>query len=125
MGKEIIELAKQLGEINQRLKTLESLVYNNFEDNENTDDKSQDSPHRVTYPVVGNVISEKPLTNDQFRMIKNSMCKIQIAGDFVGTGAVVMETEMTRDELDDYIAKNPGLYGEYILKITPAYEEYL
>jgi hypothetical protein len=122
MGKEIIELAKQLGEINQRLKTLESLVYNNFED----EDKSQENPpHRVTYPVVGNVISEKPLSNDQFRMIKNSMCKIQIAGDFVGTGTVVMETEMTRDELDDYIAKNPGLYGEYILKITPAYEEYL
>lgn len=122
MGKEIIELAKQLGEVNQRLKTLESLVYNNFED----EDKPQEnSPHRLTYPVIGKVISEKPLSNDQFKMIKNSMCKIQIAGEFTGTGTVVMETEMTRDELDDYIAKNPGLYGEYILKITPTYEEYL
>lgn len=117
----VIELAKTIGALDQRLKTVESLLYN-----ETIAPDSQERTNHVVYPVIGTILSENPLSNEQFRYIKNSMCKVQIAGDFNNQGrSVVVEIEMTRDEFDDYLAKNPSSYGEYILKVTPSYEEYL
>ena len=111
MSDGIIALAKEIGELNQRLKTVESLLY--------TSTPAEESSH-LFYPVNGEIISTTPLTTDQFRNIKASMINVELIQD-----NNVVKVRLTRDEFDDFISKNPAGSGEFILKVTPEYEEYL
>jgi hypothetical protein len=116
MEQSIIQLAKDVGAIDHRLKTIETIVYNNYSD----EPLEPDSKSPINYPITGKYIKDTPLTTDQYRMIMNSMINVDIIQE-----EKVVRVAMTRDEFEIYIKNDPSKRGELILKVTPEYEDYL
>lgn len=121
----IAHMLESIGSINQRLNSIETLLYNL---NNDTEEEEGAAPEHFTYPIKSNKIDESNIANtNQLRYIKNSMYKVKIAKPYNDTTQpLLLDVEMNRDELDEFIAKNPGnRFGEYIVSIKPTYEDYL
>lgn len=126
MSQELIlaHILESIGAINQRMSAMETFIYNNGMN----DDESDNTVSKFTYPIKAPTVDESNIANtNQLRYIKNSMYKVKIAKPYNDTThPLLLDVEMTRDELDEFISKNPGTnYGEFLVSIKPSYEEYL
>lgn len=124
MSQELIlaHILESIGAINQRMSAMETYIYNTSNDDEET------NTTKFTYPIKAPTIDESNIAStNQLRYIKNSMYKVKIAKPYNDTTQpLLLDVEMTRDELDEFIAKSPGQnYGEFLVSIKPSYEEYL
>lgn len=127
---------KDIGILTERVNSLETCLLNSTirEETGDYEDDDLDSctvvhdTHRFTYPISGKVDDDSTLNMQQCRFLQSTMYKVQIFKPFdqeIGS-PVVVTLDMTRDELDDFIAKNPGKnFKEYLISIKPLLEDFL
>jgi len=110
-----VDIQEEIENIKQRLEAIE----NNTDDD---DAKHFSYPHEaVTYIV----------TEEQLRYVNHSLYEVWIikpypADEDYSDPPLIIKATMTREELDEYISKNPGKnFGEYIFEVTPTLKQYL
>lgn len=118
-------LFEEVGALKERISSLEQDIYS---DDEYDPDDTQSYTTHFSYPMLASKVTEA--TTNHFRVIKNSMYKVYIAKPHFNEqdpdSHTLMEIEMTRDELDSWIAHSPAeRNGEYIYKLIPSYDDYL
>lgn len=129
----LTQIIKDLGALEQRLTSLETFVCNHIAQRNEISkpiDESYDCDYDpiFSYPMEASKVTEA--STNHFRCIKNSMYKVYIAKPHISPedpdSRTIMEVDMTRDELDEWIDNSPGAsYGEYIYKVIPSMDEYI
>jgi hypothetical protein len=117
------QILKDIGAISNRLENIETVVYSNISMD---DDSPEDLPNKFTYPITTDIKDDNIATTDQFRFLKHTMYKVQIAKPHMEEfPPVIIDVKMTRDELDEFIARNPATSHEFIVSIIPEYHDHL
>ncbi|MFA5760151.1 MAG: hypothetical protein WC877_00050 [Dehalococcoidales bacterium] len=126
---------KDIGVLTERINSLEACLLNSTieEEEEINDDSESDGEitgyeHRFTFPISGNVDEDSMLNTQQCRFLQSSMYNVRIFKPFSEetNSPIIITVDMTRDELDDFIAKDPGRnFKEFVISIKPTLEDYL
>lgn len=132
----MLSLIKNVGVLENRLSALEELIINPASpDDEFCRDETEESTeygahnHQFDYPMEASKVTEA--TTNQYRFIKQSMYKVYIAKPHMDDpndpdAHTLMEVDMTREELDDWLSIVPSRsFGEYIYKLIPSLDEQL
>lgn len=133
----LTHVIKDIGVLTERVNSLEACLLNEtikgsyeepYDEVEEIVSQELPSAHRLSFPIVGKVNEDSIMSTEKCRYIKNSMYKVEILKSYSEEAGspIIVTIDMTRDELDDFIAKNPGKnYKEFIVSIKPSLEEYL
>jgi hypothetical protein len=114
--------AKDIGILTERINCLEEVVFSLAHGKPPADDEES---HRLSYPLIGKSAGSSESNANLCRTIAVSMYTVKVLKTVEGVPTLV-EIEMTRNELDDYIASNPGKeFGEFITDVTPSFEDFL
>jgi hypothetical protein len=120
------EVIKDIGVLTQRMNHLENTLMSIMDTSPVEEPvEFDDLAHRLSYPVSGKVTSTTHDNTNLCRVVQESVYDVEILKTNDGIPAL-MKSEMTRVELDDFIAKNPGRnFSEFIVSVSPSYKEYL
>ena len=118
------DVGKDIGLIAQRLNYIENTLISLLNGN-HTEDRFDDLSHRLSYPLAGTQTATASSNKNLCRAVQESLYEVELLKTDDGIPSLVKST-LTRSELDDYIAKNPGkTYSEFIVSVTPSYKEFL
>ena len=125
------QVIKDIGVLTEKVTQLENILANLFEDqsisfsNESGGLDFEDLSHRLTYPQVGKITKDINTNNNLCRAIQASVYTVELFKSVDGVPSII-SSDMTRAELDDFIAKNPGkMFSEFIVSVTPSYKEHI
>jgi hypothetical protein len=114
------EVGKDIGALIQRVEYLETALFTAEPSSE-----FEDYAHRLAYPITGKVTANTDTNKNLCRAVQESTYTVELlkTNDGIPT---LMKSEMTRAELDDFIAKNPGRnFSEFIVSVSPSYKDYI
>lgn len=122
---------KDIGVLTEKVAQIENVLANLFTDQsdsfstESEDSDFEDLSHRYVHPHVGKITKNLNTNNNLCRAVQASMYTVELLKSVDGIPSII-SSDMTRAELDDFIAKNPGkMFSEFIVSVTPSYKEHI
>lgn len=117
------DVGKDIGILQFRIEQLETAFCNLMD--KSPPEEFEDLSHRLSYPIYATVTSNTDQNKHLCKAVQESMYTVELlkTNDGIPT---LMKSEMSRADLDDYIAKNPGKnFSEFIVSVQPSFKEYI
>jgi len=112
-------VGKDIGALTQRIELIENVLANIAQP------EYEDLSHRLSYPITGKVTNNTDSNKNLCRIVQESMYNVELLKTNDGVPSLIT-SEMTRAELDDFIAGNPGRnFSEFIVSVEPSFKDLL